>query len=110
MGMARVLSNPQESGVGGGGNRASKFISNSGAQMQSLNDLDRKSKHAVMRGQSNVFGSPLEAKDLKGMMGGSKGGSPAKKGTMGNIMSHDEGPNGGVEWPRKKTFVQGKVS
>ena len=29
---------------------------------------------------------------------------------MGSIMSHDEGLGGKVDWPRKRTFIQEKVS
>lgn len=48
MGMGRVLANPQDSAPTPN-NKATKFIMNSGSQMQSLTDLDRKTKHAVMK-------------------------------------------------------------
>ena len=47
LGMARIMSsNPQESNIAANKTKTTRFIKNSGAQMQSLKDLDRKTKHA----------------------------------------------------------------
>lgn len=106
MGMMRVLSTPDKPAT----SKASKFIANSGAQMQKLSDLDRKSRHATMRTQSNVFSQTMPANGLKDLLGRGKGGSKGRRGDMGSILAHDQGPLNKVEWHRKKTAVQDKVS
>ena len=50
LGMARLLSNPQDSATPKHqSNKASMFIQNQDAPMQKLSDLDRKTKHAFMK-------------------------------------------------------------
>ena len=56
MGMTRILSQPEKSTTPQQQSKASKFIMNSGnVEMQSLKELDRKTKHAIMKTQSNAF-------------------------------------------------------
>lgn len=113
MTMTRLLANPQES-TPAQSKGQSKFIANSGTKMERLADLDRKTKHAHMRTQSNVFASAMPASastknDEVGLK--RKGGTGSvTRGSMGSIMNYDEGPYSKMEWPSKKGLVTGKPS
>lgn len=83
--------------------------------MSSLADLDRKSKHATMRTQSNVFSQTMPAslnganKNVDNMK--RKGGAGSgTKGAMGSIMTHNEGPYSKLDWPSKKGAVTDKTT
>ena len=93
-------------------NPSSKFIANSNAQMASLADLDRKSKHATMRTTSNVFNSTLPADSLKSVdkMTRKRGAGNGTNGAMSSIMAHNEGPYSKMDWPSKKGSVTDKTT
>ena len=102
--MTRILANPQESTPAA--KQTSKFIASSGAPMQKLADLDKKSKFAHMRHESNVFSQTMPASEMSAALRdrNRKGGLGAakNKGAMGSIMAHDEGPYSKIEWASKK--------
>ena len=90
MGMARVMSNPQDSAPLVP-SKAAKFIMNSDTTMKSLAELDRKSKHAIMRVSSNVFAKPDPTLSRVETMIPRKGGARSARGTMGTILAHNDG-------------------
>ena len=113
MTMTRILANPQESTPSA--KRTSKFIANSGAPMQKLADLDKKTKFAHMRHESNVFSQTMPASELRSALpkNNRKGGLSSAKnttGAMSSIMAHDEGPYSKIEWASKKGQVAEKPS
>ena len=87
----------------------SKYIVNSGAKMESLKDLDKKTKHAVMLTRSTIFDSDRSDANT---FGPRKTLSPNrhKSALMTNVMQHDEGPMTKITSFNNKTGVQGKIS
>ena len=72
--------------------------------MQKLADLDKKSKFAHMRHESNVFSQTMPAREMSAALNNRnrKGGlKAANNGAMGSLMSHDEGPQSKIEWASK---------
>ena len=72
--------------------------------MQKLADLDKKSKFAHMRHESNVFSQTMPAREMSAALRdrNRKGGLKASNhGAMGSIMAHVEGPQSKIEWASK---------
>ena len=82
--------------------------------MQRMVDLDRKTKFANKRHESNVFSQTMPASELRSALpkANRKGGLSSAKnnGAMGSIMAHDEGPYSKIEWASKKGQVAEKPS
>ena len=81
--------------------------------MQKLSDLDRKTKYATMKTQSNIFYQTIQAQDSSGSLSARKGGGHlARKPSMGGILIHEEGPCPKIEWASKtkKSMIATKVS
>mmetsp|Transcript_23176 Transcript_23176/g.30901 ORF Transcript_23176/g.30901 Transcript_23176/m.30901 type:complete len:116 (+) Transcript_23176:2102-2449(+) len=80
--------------------------------MQKLSDLDRKTKHAFMKTQSNVFSTAkLGETQPDGLAMKRKGGATSvKRSSMGGILAHDEGPYSKLDWPSKKQALTSKPS
>lgn len=83
--------------------------------MSSLADLDRKTKFATMKAQSDIFSQTMPAS----LNGGNKnadnmkrkgGAGSGTKGAMGSIMTHNEGPYSKLDWPSKKGAVTDKTT
>ena len=73
--------------------------------MQKLSDLDRKTKHAHMRTQSNVFNTPEKTSNASMgelTMKRKAGAGNGTRASMGGLMAHDEGPYSKMDWPSKK--------
>lgn len=109
MGMARILSSTQPVSKT---QRTNKFIANSGAQMSKLADLDRRTKYATIKAQSNIFNStmPTPARENLDNMKRKGGAGVGTKASMGGIMAHDEGPYSKLDWPSKKGAVTDKAT
>ena len=71
--------------------------------MQKLSDLDKKTKFAHQRQESDIFSQTMPAQSMGSLRPGGKAGiGKANKGAMGSMMEHDEGPYSKVDWASKK--------
>ena len=78
--------------------------------MSRLDDLDRKTKHVLMKTHSNVFGPPSPSKDEL-LIKRKRGAGSSNRGSMGSILTHLDGPGSSkIAFPSrtKKTSISVK--
>ena len=91
--MARLISDPEE-GLVQKPTKAAQYIMNSGTQMTKLKDLDRKTRHACLKMQSNIFSQPEPVSNGRlndlGISRRRVVGSQARS-SISNLLAHDDG-------------------